>query len=184
MAEVKQPQSFIEALQQGGLPPMEERPVVVATPSDEEGPSAIGGLAALGATVLGATALGRRIPAIRNYFKTTPKPKIDYLPNKPVVSSNPDIPTATGQSTDLITLPGKELVAGKSKFATALHNPLNFGEPIKPGGRLFGSAAYDRALEAPFDKAPAQQWIRWFQDANRGDLTYPGGPLQGVSRRV
>lgn len=184
MAEVKQPQSFIEALQQGGLPPMEERPVVVATPSDEEGPSAIGGLAALGATVLGATALGRRIPAIRNYFKTTPKPKIDYLPNKPVVSSNPDIPTATGQSTDLITTTGKELVAGKSKFATALNNPLNFGEPIKPGGRLFGSAAYDRALEAPFDKAPAQQWIRWFQDANRGDLTYPGGPLQGVSRRV
>lgn len=184
MAEIKQPQSFLEAIQQGGLPPMEERPVVVATPRDEDEPSALGGLMALGATVLGATALGRRIPAIRNYFTKTPKPKIDYLPNKPVASSNPDIPTATGQSTDLITTTGKELVAGKSKFATALNNPLNFGEPIKPGGRLFGSAAYDRALEAPFDKAPAEQWMRWFQDANRGDLKYPGGPLQGVSRRV
>jgi len=179
------PTSFIEALQRGTLPPIQQSqaPVVVATPQDEKNPSALGGLAALGATVLGATALGRKIPAVRNFFKAGPQPKSTFtMPNKPLGTGT--TPTATGQSSELILSPSKELVVGKSQFGTALNNPLNFGEPLQKGGRIFGSATYDRALEAPFDKAPASQWIKWFQDANRGDLKYPGGPLQGTSRKV
>lgn len=179
------PTSFIEALQRGTLPPIQQSqaPVVVATPQDEKNPSALGGLAALGATVVGATALGRRIPAVRNFFRAGPQPKSTFtMPNKPLGTGT--TPTATGQSSELILSPSKELVVGKSQFGTALNNPLNFGEPLQKGGRIFGSATYDRALEAPFDKAPASQWIKWFQDANRGDLKYPGGPLQGTSRKV
>jgi hypothetical protein len=184
MAE-KQPESFLEAIQRGSLPNIQESPVVVATPKQEKetGPSAIGGLAALGATVLGATALGRRIPAVRNYFKEFSKPAMkEYTLSKPTVTGN--LPTATGQAEEIINTPSKALVVGKSRFNEALNNPLGMGEPIQEGGRLFGSATYDRALEAPFEKAPASKWIKWFQDANRGDLTYPGGPLQGVSRKV
>lgn len=179
------PTSFIEALQRGTLPPIQQSqaPVVVATPQDEKNPSALGGLAALGATVVGATALGRRIPTVRNFFRAGPQPKSTFtMPNKPLGTGT--TPTATGQSSELILSPSKELVVGKSQFGTALNNPLNFGEPLQKGGRIFGSATYDRALEAPFDKAPASQWIKWFQDANRGDLKYPGGPLQGTSRKV
>jgi hypothetical protein len=185
MAE-KQPESFLEAIQRGSFPNVQESPVVVATPKQEKetGPSAIGGLAAFGATVLGATALGRRVPAIRNFFRTTSsKPALkEYVFNKPMATGN--MPTATGQAEEIINVPSKALVAGKSRFGEVLHSPLGMGKPLKEGGPLFGSSAYDRALEAPFDKAPAGQWIKWFQNANRGDLVYPGGPLQGVSRKV
>jgi hypothetical protein len=185
MSEIKQAQSFIEAIQQGSLPPLEKSPLVVETPYDEKEPSAFGGLAALGATVIGATVLGRRIPGVKNYLRQMSKPaaKVDYLPSKPVGDK---IPTATGQATDLITqTPKTELaVVGRSRFGEVLQRPLNFGKDLQPGGRIFGSSTYDRALEAPFDNAPADKWIQWFKDANRGDLTYPGGPLQGISRRV
>jgi hypothetical protein len=185
MSEIKQAQSFIEAIQQGSLPPLEKSPVVVETPYDEKEPSALGGLAALGATVIGATVLGRRIPGVKNYLRQMSKPaaKVDYLPSKPVGDK---IPTATGQATDLIVqTPKTELaVVGRSRFGEVLQRPLNFGKDLQPGGRIFGSSTYDRALEAPFDNAPADKWIQWFKDANRGDLTYPGGPLQGISRRV
>ena len=186
MSQIKEPQSFIEAIQQGSLPPLENSPVVVETPYDEKEPSALGGLAALGATIVGATALGKRMPGVRNYLRQMNKPaaKVDYLPNKPV--GNGPVPTATGQATDLIVqTPKTELaVIGRSRFGEVLDRPLNFGAPLQPGGRIFGSSTYDRALEANFDKAPADKWIQWFKDANRGDLTYPGGPLQGVSRKV
>ena len=186
MSQIKQPQSFIESIQQGSLPPLENSPVVVETPYDEKEPSALGGLAALGATIVGATALGKRMPGVRNYLRQMNKPaaKVDYLPNKPV--GNGPVPTATGQATDLIVqTPKTELaVIGRSRFGEVINNPLNFGNDLQPGGRIFGSSTYDRALEANFDKAPADKWIQWFKDANRGDLTYPGGPLQGVSRRV
>ena len=164
MAEIKQPQSFIEAIQQGGLPPIKSSPVVVATPQDEKGPSALGGLAALGATVVGATALGRKSRAVRNYFKMIDfaKYKSSFNPSKAVGKG--DMPTATGQSSELILSPSKALVPLKSQFNTAVNNPLNFGQPIQPGGRVFGSASYDRALEAPFDNAPASKWIDWFSD--------------------
>tara|TARA_R110000744_G_scaffold46859_3_gene103443 strand:- start:315 stop:2570 length:2256 start_codon:yes stop_codon:yes gene_type:complete len=185
MAEIKQAQSFIEAIQQGSLPPLEKSPVVVETPYDEKKPSALGGLAALGATIVGATVLGKRIPGVRNYLRqmSKPAPKVDYLPSRPVGDK---IPTATGQATDLIVQrPKTELaVVGRSRFGEVLQRPLNFGKELQPGGRIFGSSTYDRALEAPFDKAPAGKWIQWFKEANRGDLTYPGGPLHGVSRRV
>ena len=179
--------SFIDSIIKGSLPPIKKSPVVVETPYDEKEPSAPGGLAALGATIVGATALGKRIPGVRNYLKQMNKPaaKVDYLPNKPV---GDNIPTATGQATDLIIKPVTTVPAlsttGRSRFGEVIQNPLNFGNELKPGGRTFGSSAYDRALEANFDKAPADKWIQWFKDANRGDLTYPGGPLQGISRKV
>jgi hypothetical protein len=179
--------SFIDSIIKGSLPPIKKSPVVVETPYDEKEPSALGGLAALGATIVGATALGKRIPGVRNYLKQMNKPaaKVDYLPNKPV---GDNIPTATGQATDLIIKPVTTVPAlsttGRSRFGEVIQNPLNFGNELKPGGRTFGSSAYDRALEANFDKAPAGKWIQWFKDANRGDLTYPGGPLQGISRKV
>jgi hypothetical protein len=179
--------SFIDSIIKGSLPPIKKSPVVVETPYDEKEPSPLGGLAALGATIVGATALGKRIPGVRNYLKQMNKPaaKVDYLPNKPV---GDNIPTATGQATDLIIKPVTTVPAlsttGRSRFGEVIQNPLNFGNELKPGGRTFGSSAYDRALEANFDKAPADKWIQWFKDADRGDLTYPGGPLQGISRKV
>jgi hypothetical protein len=96
--------SFIDSIIKGSLPPIKKSPVVVETPYDEKEPSALGGLAALGATIVGATALGKRIPGVRNYLKQMNKPaaKVDYLPNKPV---GDNIPTATGQATDLIIKP-------------------------------------------------------------------------------
>jgi hypothetical protein len=77
MTELVNQNSFLDSNPKvGSLPNIQESPVVIATPKQEKetGPSAIGGLAALGATVLGATALGRRIPAVRNYFKEFSKP--------------------------------------------------------------------------------------------------------------
>ena len=134
MSQIKQPQSFIESIQQGSLPPLEESPVVVETPYDEKEPSALGGLAALGATIVGATALGKRMPGVRNYLRQMNKPaaKVDYLPNKPV--GNGPVPTATGQATDLIVqTPKTELaVIGRSRFGEVLDRPLNFGAPLQP----------------------------------------------------
>ena len=56
--------NFIDQIKQGSSPiPKQDNTVIV---NDDSEPSAVGGLAALGATVIGATALGRRIPGIKS----------------------------------------------------------------------------------------------------------------------
>lgn len=182
MADLINPQTFLESIKKGSAAPVEQQTTVV-TPVDDPEPSAFGGLAALGATVLGATALGRRIPGVRNYFKV-PKTASKVQPitvSKPVQTGN--LPTATGQASELVTT-GRSLVPSKSRIAEVQDIPFSYGAGYKGTNPLVGSPAYDRVMEAPFDSAPAKQWLKWLQDANRGDLKVSSGPLAGVSRQV
>jgi len=92
MADLINPQTFLESIKKGSTAPVEQQTTIV-TPVEDADPSAFGGLAALGATVLGATALGRRIPGVRNYFKV-PKTASKVQPitvSKPVQTG--DLPT-------------------------------------------------------------------------------------------
>ena len=182
MADLINPQTFIESIKKGSAAPVEQQTTVV-TPVEDSDPSAVGGLMALGATVLGATALGRRIPGVRNYFKVSKAPpKINtYSINKPVETGN--LPTATGQASELVTT-GRDLVVSKSRMGEVQDIPFSYGAGYKATNPLVGSPAFDRVMEAPFDKAPAKQWIKWLDDANRGDLRVTSGPLAGVSRQV
>ena len=182
MADLINPQTFIESIKKGSTAPVEQQTTVV-TPVEDSDPSAFGGLMALGATVLGATALGRRIPGVRNYFKVPKSPSkvTSYSINKPVETGN--VPTATGQASELVTT-GRDLVVSKSRMGEVQDIPFSYGAGYKANNPLVGSPAFDRVMEAPFDKAPAKQWIKWLDDANRGDLRVSTGPLAGVSRQV
>jgi len=176
--------NFIDQIKQGSSPiPKQDKTVIV---SDDTEPSAVGGLAALGATVIGATALGRRIPGIKSFlrpFGKTPKTPTTITANKPV-EEIADIPTATGQSSELITTPGKELTVGRSRIGEVQSIPFTQGKGYKDVNPLVGSSSYDRVMEAPFDKGTAKQWTDWLVKANRADLKVSTGPLAGVSRRV
>jgi hypothetical protein len=177
--------NFIDQIKQGSSPiPKQDNTVIV---NDDSEPSAVGGLAALGATVIGATALGRRIPGIKSFlrpFGKTPKTNTTYTPNKAVEEIG-DIPTATGQSSELVLAPGKELATvGRSRIGEVQNIPFTQGKGYKDVNPLVGSSSYDRVMEAPFDKGTAKQWTDWLTKANRADLKVSTGPLAGVSRRV
>ena len=177
--------NFIDQIKQGSSPiPKQDNTVIV---NDDSEPSAVGGLAALGATVIGATALGRRIPGIKSFlrpFGKTPKTNTTYTPNKAVEEIG-DIPTATGQSSELILAPGKELAkVGRSRIGEVQNIPFTQGKGYKDTNPLVGSSTFDRVMEAPFDKGTAKQWTDWLTKANRADLKVSTGPLAGVSRRV
>ena len=175
------PDSYITQLQQGKTPIPKKDTTVV---SDDNDPSAVGGLLALGASIVGATAIGRRIPAVRNYFKPQVKKTLQFSPNKTTVLG--DSTTATGQASELITSPSKALVpavVNKSKYSQVRDIPFTQGQGYKKQNPIVGSAAYDWTMEAPFEKAPAKDWIRWFQRGN-SEHPVPTGPLAGVSRRV
>jgi len=176
--------NFIDQIKQGSSPiPKQDKTVIV---SDDTEPSAVGGLAALGATVIGATALGRRIPGIKSFlrpFGKTPKTPTTITANKPVEEIG-NMPTATGQSSELITTPGKELTVGRSRIGEVQSIPFTQGKGYKDVNPLVGSSSYDRVMEAPFDKGTAKQWTDWLVKANRADLKVSTGPLAGVSRRV
>lgn len=176
--------NFIDQIKQGSSPiPKQDNTVVV---SDDTEPSAVGGLAALGATVIGATALGRRIPGLQSFlrpFGKTPKTPTTITANKPVEEIG-NMPTATGQSSELITTPGKELTVGRSRIGEVQSIPFTQGKGYKDVNPLVGSSSYDRVMEAPFDKGTAKQWTDWLVKANRADLKVSTGPLAGVSRRV
>lgn len=177
--------NFIDQIKQGSSPiPKQDNTVIV---NDDSEPSAVGGLAALGATVIGATALGRRIPGIKSFlrpFGKTPKTNTTYTPNKAVEEIG-DIPTATGQSSELVLAPGKELATvGRSRIGEVQNIPFTQGKGYKDVNPLVGSSSYDRVMEAPFEKGTAKQWTDWLTKANRADLKVSTGPLAGVSRRV
>jgi len=177
--------NFIDQIKQGSSPiPKQDNTVIV---NDDTEPSAVGGLAALGATVIGATALGRRIPGIKSFlrpFGKTPKTNTTYTPNKAVEEIG-DIPTATGQSSELVLAPGKELATvGRSRIGEVQNIPFTQGKGYKDVNPLVGSSTFDRVMEAPFDKGTAKQWTDWLTKANRADLKVSTGPLAGVSRRV
>ena len=172
------PNSFIEQIKQGKTPDVKPNSPII---TDDTEPSVVGGLLALGATIAGATAVGRRIPAIRNYFKPTPKKTLQFKPNRTTATG--DMPTATGQATELVTTAPVPAVMNKSKYAQVRDIPFTQGQGYKKQNPIVGSAAYDWAMEAPFERATAKEWIKWF---NRGNSEHPvpTGPLQGVSRRV
>ena len=175
------PNSFVEKIKQGKTPDVKPNSPII---TDDKDPSVVGGLLALGATIAGATAVGRRIPAIRNYFKSEPKKTLQFSPNKTTATG--DMPTATGQASELITSPSKALVpavVNKSKYSQVRDIPFTQGQGYKKQNPIVGSAAYYWAMEAPFEKAPAKDWIRWFQRGN-SEHPVPTGPLAGVSRRV
>ena len=176
--------NFIDQIKQGSSPiPKQDNTVVV---TDDTEPSAVGGLAALGATVIGATALGRRIPGIKSFlrpFGKTPKTPTTITANKPVEEIG-NMPTATGQSSELITTPGKELVPGRSRIGEVQNIPFTMGKGYKDSNPIVGSSTFDRVMEAPFETGTAKQWTDWLTKANRADLKVSTGPLAGVSRRV
>lgn len=176
--------NFIEQIKQGSSPiPKQDTTVIV---NDETEPSAVGGLAALGATVIGATALGRRIPGLQSFlrpFGKTPKLPKTLSTNKPVEEVS-GIPTATGQSSELITTPGTQLVPTRSRIGEVQNIPFTQGKGYKDVNPLVGSASFDRVMEAPFEKGTAKQWTDWLVKANRADLKVATGSLAGVSRRV
>ena len=120
--------NFIDQIKQGSSPtPKIDNTVVVA---DDTDPSAIGGLAALGATIVGAGVLAKRIPGARTLLQNLKKditPNKTFTPNKPVEEIG-DIPTATGQSSELITTPGKELVVGRSRIGEVQNIPFTQGK--------------------------------------------------------
>jgi len=190
MADLIQIQPLVDSLKKG-----EDIPVklpVVDSKKDSD-PSAVGGLAALAGVTLATAAGLSRIPGVRQYFKElvpTTKKVVEATKKTPEVMVNKEveignIPTATGQSSELV-VQAPSLPRAKSRMGEAINNPLNFGKPYNQTANpvIQGSAAYDRALEAPFEAAPAKDWIKWFRDANRSDLRYSSGPLTGVSRRV
>ena len=177
--------NFIDQIKQGSSPiPKQDNTVIV---NDDSEPSAVGGLAALGATVIGATALGRRIPGIKSFlrpFGKTPKTNTTYTPNKAVEEIG-DIPTATGQSSELVLAPSKELAkVGRSRIGEVQNIPFTQGKGYKDSNPLVGSSTFDRVMEAPFETGTAKQWTDWLTKANRADLKVSTGPLAGVSRRV
>ena len=92
--------TFLEQIRKGSTPMTKEDTTVVV---DDKQPSAVGGLAALGATALGTALIAKRIPGARNFFKS-PKPSsnVTYTPTKTVSDSAGDSLTATGQSQELI----------------------------------------------------------------------------------
>jgi hypothetical protein len=111
---------FLDQIKKGSSPQVTQDTNIVV---DDREPSAVGGLVALGATVLGATALGRKIPALKKYFSMAkPKTSTIYKPNKDLKVSTDigEVPTATGQSTELITT-SRELIptGAKSRFKTS-----------------------------------------------------------------
>ena len=176
--------NFIDQIKQGSSPiPKQDTTVIV---NDDTDPSAVGGLAALGATVIGATALGRRIPGIKSFlrpFGKTPKTPTTITANKPVEEIG-NMPTATGQSSELILAPGKELATvGRSRIGEVQNIPFTQGKGYKDTNPLVGSATFDRVMEAPFDKGSAKKWIDWLAKGNT-NLKIETGPLAGVSRRV
>jgi hypothetical protein len=175
---------------------VKQDPTVVV---DDSEPSSIGGLAALGASVIGTSVLARRIPFVKNLLRRQ-QPKQISLPsqsrilNIPVGSTKPNAMgntlTATGQSKELITTTPVPALQ-KSRFNEVMNIPLTQGrgysssvEPGKNFNPIVGSAAYDRIMEAPFDVAPAKDWMKWLAQANTNDLKINSGWLQGVSRRV
>lgn len=175
--------SFIEQIKRGSTPLLKQDTTVVVEDRD---PSAVGGLAALGATVLGATAIGRRIPALKNFFKVAKqKPIIQTIANKPskVMSDIGEIPTATGQSQSLITTSRELVPVTKSRYGEIKDIPFTQGAGFKKQNPITGSAAYDWVMEAPMEKAPAKDWIKWMMRGNQ-EHPIPSGPLAGVSRRV
>ena len=176
--------NFIDQIKQGSSPTPKIDNTVVVT--DDTDPSAIGGLAALGATIVGAGVLAKRIPGARALLQNLKKditPNKTFTPNKPV-EEIADIPTATGQSSELITTPSKELVIGRSRIGEVQNIPFTQGKGYTEANPLVGSATFDRIMEAPFEKGTAQQWSDWLIKANRADLKIATGPLAGVSRRV
>jgi len=185
MAELINPNRFVDSIIQGSAAPQEKNPVVIST--GDESPSAMGGLAALGATIIGATAIGRKIPAIRNLFKREP---VSQFKNPIVETTKPsftgNLPTATGQAQELVTT-SKALTIPKSKYGEVADIPFTQGKGYAANpldNPLVGHASYDRVLEAPFEKAPAQEWIKWLSSADSGQLKVPSGTLAGVSRQV
>lgn len=182
MADLINPKSYIESIKEGTAAPKQQQTTIISS-TDKE-PSAVGGLLALGATLVGATALGSRIPGIRNYFKIAKatKPNITYSINKPVQAAE-NLPTATGQASELVTT-GRDLVKLKSKFGEVENIPFTYGAGYKGTNPLVGSAAYDRVMEAPFDVGSAKQWTKFLQEGSSGQLKVNTGPLAGVSRQV
>lgn len=178
---------FLDQIKKGSSPQIRQDTNIVV---DDREPSAVGGLVALGATVLGATALGRRIPALKKYFSMAkPKTSTIYKPNKDlkVTTDIGEVPTATGQSTELVTT-SRELIptGAKSRYGEVRDIPFTQGKGYRPqgiGNPLVGSSTYDWVMEAPFEKAPAKDWIRWMERGNQ-QHPVPMGVLQGVSRRV
>ena len=185
MAELINPNRFVDSIIQGSAAPQEKNPVVIST--GDESPSAMGGLVALGATIIGATAIGRKIPAIRNLFKREPVSKFKnpiVETTKPSFTGN--LPTATGQAQELVTT-SKALTIPKSKYGEVADIPFTQGKGYAANALdnpIVGHASYDRVLEAPFEKAPAQEWIKWLSSADSGQLKVPSGTLAGVSRQV
>jgi hypothetical protein len=174
---------FLEQLKKGSSPYVKQDSTIVV---DDKEPSAIGGLLALGATAIGTTMLAKRFPFLKKYF-TVPKQKPltqYYKPNKTVEFN--EVPTATGQASELTLTPSKALTVSKpkSRYSEVRDIPFTTGKGYTQANPLVGSSTYDWVMEAPFDKAPAQQWIKWL---NRGNQQHPvpgGTALAGVSRRV
>ena len=176
--------TFLEQIRKGSTPMTKEDTTVVV---DDKQPSAVGGLAALGATALGTALIAKRIPGARNFFKS-PKPSsnVTYTPNKTISDSAGDSLTATGQSQELILSPSKALVpmSTRSKFGEVQNIPFTQGKGYSQNNPIVGSATFDRIKEAQFDSAPAEEWIKWLGKANNPQLKVNSGPLTGVSRRV
>ena len=176
--------TFLEQIRKGSTPMTKEDTTVVV---DDKRPSAVGGIAALGATALGTALIAKRIPGARNFFKS-PKPSsnVTYTPTKTVSDSAGDSLTATGQSQELILSPSKALVpmSSRSKFGEVENIPFTQGKGYGDTNPIVGSATFDRIKEAQFDSAPAEQWIKWLGKANNPQLKVNSGPLTGVSRRV
>jgi|TARA_A100000171_G_C2136163_1_gene150418 hypothetical protein len=180
-------ESFVSQIKKGSTPLIKQDSSIIV---DDKEPSAIGGLAALGATALGTGLIARRIPGVRAFLqKTKEKPNMSYTPTK-TVEEIPNVPTATGQSTELITTAPVPAVS-KSKFGDVINIPFTQGKgyssSTRPGMNLnpiVGSSTYDRIMEAPFEKAPANEWIEWLTKGMNPQLKVNTGPLTGVSRRV
>ena len=176
--------TFLEQIRKGSTPMTKDDTSIVV---DDKSPSAVGGLAALGATALGTALIAKRIPGARNFFKA-PKPSsnVTYTSNKTLSDSAGDNLTATGQSQELILSPSKSLVPldTRSKFGEVQNIPFTQGKGYSDNNPIVGSATFDRIKEAQFDSAPAEQWIKWLGKANNPQLKVNSGPLTGVSRRV
>jgi hypothetical protein len=180
-------ESFVSQIKKGSTPLIKQDSSIIV---DDKEPSAIGGLAALGATAIGTGLLARRIPGVQAFLKKVKqKPNVSYTPNK-TVEEIPNVPTATGQSTELITTAPVPAVS-KSKFGDVINIPFTQGKgyssSTRPGMNLnpiVGSSTYDRIMEAPFEKAPANEWIEWLAKGMDPQLRINTGPLTGVSRRV
>ena len=176
--------TFLEQIRRGSTPMIKDDTSIVV---DDKSPSAVGGLAALGATALGTALIAKRIPGARNFFKA-PKPSsnVTYTSNKTLSDSAGDSLTATGQSQELVLSPSKSLVPldTRSKFGEVQNIPFTQGKGYSDNNPIVGSATFDRIKEAQFDSAPAEQWIKWLGKANNPQLKVNSGPLTGVSRRV